>query len=262
MNTLNSKIFLTLIFSVTTLFYTFFQATVVTASGIEKDYMEAVRLYNSRDYDKAVSLFERIADLPVVNGELYYNLGNVYYKKGDIGKSILWYERALKQIPGDPDLQFNHHYVSELVVDKIESTHEPFVDALMFWRNSLTLRDSVFISVALTLTFCCLSILRLFKSRRWMKYGERMMLFMSLMFVASALHEYYSAHFLKQAIVISKEVSVRSGLGDESTELFILHSGSKVNIEDAMRGYVKIRFSGDKVGWLEAKNIEQIDMVH
>jgi tetratricopeptide (TPR) repeat protein len=84
----------------------YFSPVIAHAAGAESDYLEASKLYNKGDFAGAASLFESIAAQHVVNGDLYYNIGNAYFKKGDVGKSILWYERAMKLMPGDPDLLF------------------------------------------------------------------------------------------------------------------------------------------------------------
>jgi len=231
---------------------------VVLAAGAESDYLEASKMYNQGDFTGAATLFESIAAQHVVNGELYYNIGNAYFKKGDVGKSILWYERALKLMPGDPDLIFNHNFVSGLVVDKAEIKSNPLMDVLFFWKKKISARVITFLAVSLFILFIFSSTIRTIKPVRWLKYPERIILGFSLIFIISAFHDYYRGRFEKTAVVISDTVSVRSGLSQDTTELFLLHEGTKVNVDEELRGYVKIRFSDDKIGWVEMKDIEMI----
>lgn len=236
----------------------FLNPVIVHAAGTESDYLEASRMYNQGDFEGAATLFESIAAQQVVNGELYYNIGNAYFKKGDVGKSILWYERALKLIPGDPDLLFNHNFVSGLVVDKAEIKSNPLMDVLFFWKKKIAARTITFLAVSLFVLFILSSAVRSIKPVRWLKYPERIILGFSLIFIISTFHDYYRDRFEKSAVVISDTVSVRSGLSQDTTELFRLHEGTKVSVDEELRGYAKIRFSVDKIGWVEKKDLEMI----
>lgn len=237
---------------------TIFMTVTVHASGSESDYLEASKMYNKGDFAAAATLFDSIAAKHVVNGDLYYNIGNAYFKKGDVGRSILWYERALKLIPGDPDLIFNHNFVSGLVVDKAEIKSNPLLDVFFFWKKKISTRSVAFLAVSLFALFILSSIVRTIKPVRWLKYPERVIFGFSLIFIFSAFHDYYKVRFEKEAVVVSETVSVRSGLSQDTTELFRLHGGTKVNIDEELRGYAKIRFSEDKIGWVEKKDIEMI----
>lgn len=230
----------------------------VHAAGAESDYLEAIKMYNQGDFANAAPLFESIAAKHVVNGDLYYNIGNAYFKKGDVGKSILWYERALKLIPGDPDLIFNHNFVSGLVVDKAETKSNPLMDVLFFWKKKISTRTSAFMAVSLFVLFILSSTIRTLKPVRWLKYPERVIFGISLIFIISTFHDYYKDRFEKKAVVISDTVSVRSGLSQDATELFLLHEGTRVNVDEELRGYAKIKFSDDKIGWVEKKDLEMI----
>jgi tetratricopeptide (TPR) repeat protein len=236
----------------------FLSPVIVHAAGAENDYLEASRMYNQGDFEGAATLFESIAAHHVVSGDLYYNIGNAYFKKDDVGKSILWYERALKLIPGDPDLLFNHNFVSGLVVDKAEIKSNPLMDVLFFWKKKIATRTISFFAVSLFVLFILSSAIRSIKPVRWLKYPERIILGFSLIFIISAFNDYYRDRFEKTAVVISDTVPVRSGLSQDTTELFRLHEGTKVNVDEELRGYVKIRFSVDKIGWVEKKDIEMI----
>ena len=228
------------------------------ASLKEKEYLEAVQHYNNGDYRNAAALFENIAGEKVVNGKLYYNAGNAFYKSGNIGRSILWYERALKLIPGDPDLIFNYNFVNGLVMDKAEDKTNPLINVMFFWKKKLAHRTLTFLAVSFFLLFVILYLIRIIKPVNVLKYPERVFLGLALVFILSSYHDYYEKQFNGKAVVLSDSVSVRSGLSDDSTELFRLHEGTKVSVDERLRGYVKIRFSDDKIGWVKINDIEII----
>ena len=83
------------------------QAAVDTTRNTQT-FLSAVADYRAGAYERAARGFASIADSGVVNAALFYNLANSYLKSGDLGRAILWYERALELSPRDPDLKFNH----------------------------------------------------------------------------------------------------------------------------------------------------------
>jgi tetratricopeptide (TPR) repeat protein len=72
------------------------------------------------------------------NGKLFYNLGNAYLKNDDLGRALLWYERALKRIPDDPDLRFNYDYALTLTKDERGEKESPLLRILFFWKYQLS----------------------------------------------------------------------------------------------------------------------------
>lgn len=232
--------------------------TPAYATETAQDYLEAVKLYNEGHYDKAANLFETISGMGVVNGKLYYNAGNAWFKAGSVGRAMLWYERAMKLIPHDPDLMYNHDYVAGLLKDKVEDKGSPVLAVLFFWKEMLTARMIQWLALIFFLVFWILLVIRMFRSGRSMKVTHWIVLSLAVVFTSTAFYDFYDAHYNKQAIVLSDTVSVRSGLTDDSTELFVLHSGTRVAVDDERRGYMKIRFSGDKIGWVKMKDIEII----
>lgn len=236
----------------------FLTPLAAAASENESLYLEASRMYNQGNYEKAAGIFESITQRHVVNGDLYYNLGNAFYKKGDLGRSMLWYERALKIMPSDPDLLFNHHLVNGLLVDRAETGSNPVVDVLLFWKHRMSARTVSFSAIALFWLFTMVSLFRTFKPVHWLRYPERVLFGFALLFIVSACYDYYRERWVRDAVVISDTISVRSGFSEDATELFRLHTGTKVRVDEELRGYVKIRFSDSKIGWVEKKNIEII----
>ena len=99
-------------------------------------FLDGLNAYKKGNYEDAITQFNQVA-ATVKSGKLYYNLGNAYMKNGDLGDAILWYERALKRIPADPDLKFNLDYARGLVKDKMENEQTPIFRVLFFWNHLL-----------------------------------------------------------------------------------------------------------------------------
>lgn len=230
------------------------------ADGAEPavDFLDGVKSYNEGRYEEAAHRFETVAEQGVVNGALYYNAGNAWFKAGDIGRAMLWYERALIRMPHDPDLTYNHAYVSGLVRDKVDDRPSPIVTVLFFWKDLIGVQTIQILAIVLFAVFWVLRIVAMLRSGRSMKGAHWVVLGFALVFMLTASFDYYQARFHPRATVLADTVSVRSGLSDDATELFVLHSGTRVDVDDERRGYVKIRFSGDKIGWVKKELIEFI----
>jgi tetratricopeptide (TPR) repeat protein len=231
--------------------------TTVQASESARTFLNGIEHYNKGQYEQAAALFEEVARDGVVNEKLYYNAGNAWFKAGHAGKAMLWYERALKLAPHDPDLVYNHQYVSGLLKDKVEEKPSAVFTVLFFWKDLLGKAAIQWLATVLFLLFWVRTIWVMVRSRR-LNAPDWVLLCFALVFCLTAVYDYYDARFNKQAIVIAEEVPVRSGLSESSTQLFVLHSGTRVDVDDERKGYMKIRFSDDKIGWVKIEDVEII----
>ncbi|MCA1784850.1 MAG: BatD family protein, partial [Desulfobacteraceae bacterium] len=102
-------------------------------------FIDAVNKYQAGAFAAAAKSFEAIAESGIRNGHLFYNIGNAWFKAGETGHAILWYERANRLIPRDPDLRFNLAYARTLVKDKQE-TRVSLDDVLFFWQGLIPLQ--------------------------------------------------------------------------------------------------------------------------
>ncbi|MBF0228145.1 MAG: BatD family protein [Desulfamplus sp.] len=235
-------------------------------------FLEGVKAYHNGDFQTAADKFLSIAQGKAIdsgsngydktqtkgikNPYLYYNLGNAYIKAGDVGRAILWYERAKKEIPLDPDLRFNLDYARGFVTDLNENFD--ISELIFFWKDYFPRQIIQYVAIALSFIFFIYSGVRGFK-RKKIFTPAGVIIFLALVFAGcTSFYLYYSNHFNKCAIVVSKEASVRSGNSKDATQLFILHSGTKVRVEEIKDNYLKILFSKDKIGWVSVADAEII----
>lgn len=227
-----------------------FSASAEIQNGESLAFMEGVRQYEAKAYPKAIEAFEKVLAAGVRNGMLFYNMGNACLKTGGIGPAILWYERALLLIPNDPDLRFNLSYARSLVKDEKEGESSPVVAVLFFWKDMFRIATlqwaGIIINAALWLFF---GLYRFFRKGGLLHlcYG---MLILSVLVLGTTGWRLYEHAFRPQAVILPHSVAVRSGQASESTELFILHAGTKVAVKKQANGFLKIRFSEDKIGWI------------
>jgi len=220
-------------------------------------FVDAVRAYKAGDYTAAAEQFESIANTRVNNPDLFYNTGNAYLKAKDLGRAILWYERARKLAPSDPDLKFNLAYAQSLLKDKKEPTFS-FAGILYFWQGLVSLKWLQYASI--TLSFCFF-IWATAQKARGRQLFSGIGIFILLLFAGTTLAaglEYNRINSDVKAVILAEQAGVRSGTMDNATLLFDLHAGTQVRVLEKKDHYMKIRFAKDKVGWVACKNAEII----
>jgi tetratricopeptide (TPR) repeat protein len=223
-----------------------------------RQFLAAMEAYKAGDYAAAVKDLGAIAATGVRNGQLYYNLGNANLKNNDLGRAILWYERALTLIPNDPDLRFNYEYARSLTKDLQEGGPSPLVRILFFWAYDLSARTIIMLALACNLIFWSLAIAWRLTRRRGLRHALLVALVPTVIFALTAAYNYFEAAHHTQAIVLPPTIAVRSGLEPTSTTLFELHAGAKVKVVRQMQDHVQIRFSEDKIGWIPSMAIGRI----
>jgi tetratricopeptide (TPR) repeat protein len=220
-----------------------------------RQFITALEAYKSGDYAAAISGLESIADSGVRNGELFYNIGNAHLKNNDLGRAILWYERARRLIPNDPDLNFNLTYARSLTRDAPEEGQASLVRIFFFWKYQLSAPTILILALAGNLLFWCLAMGWRFTRRRGLRRAMLIVLVPTVVFIFTAGFNYYEGAHRRQGIVLTEQAPVRSGLEATSTELFILHAGAKVKVVKTLKAHFQIQFSDDKIGWVEQSQV-------
>ncbi len=228
----------------------FFSATSRADLGWRRTFVDGIHAYETKHYSAAREAFEKIVAGGVHNGKLYYDLGNACLKSKRLGEAILWYERARKRIPDDPDLRFNLTYARSLVVDKAPDNGTSLSRIVFFWRYHLSPRTVQWMALGLNFVFWTLLALRIFFKRRIPRPAVGAVLALALIFAGTALFNAYETAYRPMGIILPQAAPVRSGVTAADTELFVLHAGTRVRIEKTIPGFVRIRFSSDKIGWL------------
>ena len=224
---------------------------------------DADSAYVQGNYQKAIELYSDILS-EGQSADVYYNLGNAYYRTEEITQAILAYERALLLSPGDADIRFNLQLARTKTIDKMVPQSEFFV---VTWYRSLVNQFSVdgwaYMSLVLLAAAIILALLYLFSSPVWLRkvgfFGGVLAL---LLFGLANLFAWQQKQTLTHrdgAIVIQSAVPVKSTPATNGTDLFILHEGTKVFVtDDTMSDWKEIRMPDGKVGWVETSQIEII----
>jgi len=233
---------------------------MVPARGSEtaRSFITGVTAYQNGNYETAIDAFSAIVDSGVQNAELFYNLGNAYLKNDDLGHAVLWYERALKRNPDDPDLKFNLDYALSLIKDQKAETTLPLPRIFFFWKYQLSADTIQWSAIVLNLIFWLLLVCSHIWQRKRLRQTAYLVLVFVLVFTSTALYNYYERTYRPLAVILPPEVSIRSGLSDTATELFVLHAGTKVRVEKEQNDHYRIYFTDGKIGWVKKELVGRI----
>ncbi len=225
----------------------------------EDFFSEANSLYRHNQYDAALAEYEKILDSGLENGNLYYNMGNCYFKKGELGRAILSYERAKSFIPGDSDLRSNYEYA--------RSSLNLGPDALSGGWFTRTLYKAFagmginILAVILSLVYILIltaMALRMFVDRRF-RFYKIIIASLLLVFALSMGALYRKRQFLnKGAVVVVKEMEAKFEPLEKATTYFTLPEGTKVMVVDSAANWLKVKRQDNKVGWVDRVGISLI----
>ena len=219
--------------------------------------------YAKGNYQQAIKDYQEILKTGV-SSEIYYNLGNAYYRTDNITQALLAYERALQLSPGDNDIRFNLQYARSKTIDKITPETEMF---FVTWYHSLVNFTSVdrwantaIVSIVMALL---LILVFLFAPQMWARksgfYGSAAFL---LLFAFANLFAFQQKHELETkqgAIVIAPTVNVKKTPAASGTDVFVIHEGTRVDITDrGMKQWRGIKLADGREGWLKTSQIEEI----
>lgn len=219
--------------------------------------------YIRNDFTTAIQIYEMILRTGE-SADIYYNLGNSYYKIGDIAKAILNYERALILKPANKDIRSNLEIARAKTVDKVTDVPELFfITWLKSITNSMGIQSWAIIAISFFLLFI-VSIYFFFFSTKIV--ARKTFFILALFFLVFCVIANISAAFQRMvrlnrmnAIIISPSVTIRSTPNDNGTSLFILHEGRKVFIkDDSMKDWKEIQLEDGNVGWVKKNDLEVI----
>ncbi len=224
---------------------------------------EAAKMYQEGEYQKAIDLYTEMLSDDMESATIYYNLGNCYYKQGEVAKAILNYERALLLHPGDSDAKYNLAMAQKSTVDNIKVLPELF---LVRWYNAFvtafTADQWAYISVFLFIGFLVMAVLffhatSISLKKSWFTLGI-IMLLVSVMTICFALKQYHRVTDRDSGIIMVPSVVVRGAPDNSGTELFVIHEGLKVHLIGSLGEWYNVRLADGNEGWIAKTDLEKI----
>jgi hypothetical protein len=236
-------------------------ALAVSLKGFCEDINAAQTLFSQGNvhyikghFQEAIRAYEAVRRKGFESGQLYYNLGNAYFKTGALGEATLNYLRARRFLPRDPEVRANLAYVRSQEQGPFFHEALPVRLARLFTLNELAGMSS-------TLYFlfaACLVCMFLLKKKRtlfrWCTGVTGVSLVAAVFFFLVNLHTVHT----RRAIVISESVQSRFEPFEEATVFFRLSEGTPVKVLSSEGGWVKVRRGDGKQGWVKRQDVESL----
>jgi tetratricopeptide (TPR) repeat protein len=247
----------------------FFLMTVlfITPALVKADndslYYTANKFYQEGKYEEAIATYDSIINAGFESANLYYNLGNSFFRSNKLGKARLYYEKALKLEPADEDSRANLRYLNELLSDRFEEVPVIFYKT---WIKSVLLSLSsnqwAYCSMFSFILAVLSIVIYLLLQQRFLRitgfYSSIVFLILSLSTLTASWKQHKLIQNPETAVVTELSVNVKSAPRETGNGLFILHEGAKVWLEDKTGGWQEIRLSDGRTGWVPEESLETI----
>lgn len=219
--------------------------------------------YAKNKFDLSIKYYEQIVSNGYESAEVYYNIGNAYYKNNHLPQAILNYERARKLSPSNEDIIYNLKMANNKLIDKIEPLPQLFIKD---WWNSLILACSEKSWSMIYISFVWLGfggiVIYFTTKRRSVKQlsfifsiGLFILSFLFL-FISRSSHQLNSAR--NEGIIVTSTVNIKGSPSEQGTNLFILHEGTKVDIEQSNGSWLEVQIPNGNRGWIKAADVAVI----
>ncbi len=235
----------------------------IAAQTPEERYARAGELYSSGDYSGASAIYRKLYEEGFRSEDLLYNAGNAFFKTGDNASAILFYERARLVAPADEDISYNLQIARSRVSDKFETVPQLF---FVRWFDFLSLlaptNTWALAALLLFITSLVLAVIFLTKARasgRLLSFWLSVIaLVFSILFISLAIRNDSLINNNRKAVVTCSIVTGRSEPGESSSELFVIHSGTTVTIEEELGDYMDVQLPDGNKGWIRVDCLEKI----
>jgi len=219
--------------------------------------------YSKGKYEEAIKQYQSILSEDNISTDIYYNLGNCYYKIDDVPNAILNYEKALKLKPDNEDVLFNLKMANKLTIDKIDRLPELFIGST--WRNLVTSKTVdgwayytiglIFLSLLFFVSYLLMQQIIIKKAGF---YAGLFFLGLSLFTFLMAAQHNGIVKQASEAIIFAPTITIQSEPNENSEALFTLHEGTKITLLEENNDWSKIKLPNGNVGWIKSEEIKKI----
>jgi tetratricopeptide (TPR) repeat protein len=233
------------------------------ASAAEDLFKEGNELYRSNEFAQAIEKYELVAAQNYISAELFYNLGNAYFREGMLGYAILNYEKAIKLSPSDEDIKHNLQYAYSRTIDKTESLPKFFI--FEWWEGFLSIFSVSGWSITAYIIFLILltSAGFYFFTKRLLfqrvSFYSGIVTFFLLIFTIGIITVKLKREMnVYYAVVVETRINAKQAPDEKSQNAFLIHEGLKLRLEERVENWAKIRLQDGKVGWVPLHTVKII----
>ena len=233
--------------------------SLINTNASESLFIQGNEEYINENYEMAISLYDSIISNGFESSELFYNLGNCYYKKQDWANAIWYYEKSLKQNAANENASYNLEITNLKIIDRIEAIPQLFYK--IWWKNIINLFSTKTRQILAIICTWAILIVQLLKHVKKIRRGyiSTVLNLLTLILFATSYSSYEKTHNKMGAIVFSASVVVNSAPTENSTNLFTLHSGTKVELIDQIGKWINIKIANGNNGWIKESHCKILD---
>ena len=234
-----------------------------TQSQVEVVFDEGNALYNQGNYTEAIEKYTSIINNGFESAELYYNLGNAYYKINDIANSIFYFEKSLLLDPNNNETKNNLYFSQNMTIDRIETV--PVNQVSKFISKFTNVFDyNTWLLISIIFEFLSLIVFSLYlfnknsdTKKRFFSIGS-IFLFFFIIFLILGINSKSEYEKNNPAILFENRISFKSEPNERSEDLFLLNEGTKVNVLEKLNEWSLVELSNGSKGWILSSTFQTI----
>lgn len=237
---------------------------IVQVSFAQSAFEQGNQFYQKGKYQQAINQYQSVLSSGKQSAEVYFNLANSHYKLHQVAPAIYNFEKALQLNPSDSDIQTNLDFARKMTIDDIKEMPKVGFNKLI---QDLTSRYhfDTWAGIAVVFSFIFLGFFAgyyysssAFKKRVYFT-GMFLVLVLILISISSGMYEKNRIAKEKPAIIFAEVVNVKSEPKSAAPNSFVLHEGTKVFILERIANWKKIQLADETTGWIESKNVRELD---
>jgi len=229
-----------------------------TTSAWGEDISEIARaqqLYNKNEFKAVAEIYEREMASGKINGHRYFNLGNTYFRVGDLPRAILNFAKAQIYLPRDEDVAANLEYVLNQTQNGLDARLTSSLDSILFWSGDFNLKEHLLALLFLNLLFWASLATGLHLRSPASQTTRRILLVLLILAVISTGFRWHRETDTSLGVVRSTQAGVHSGWNETTTVLFQLHQGTLVSLVQAKEGWYELELTDGQKGWIPQGDI-------
>ena len=234
-------------------------AAVAFAEGadVQKLYREGNLAYRNKDYAAAIEKYLKCVESGGVSPELFYNLGNAYFRAGSLAQAILWYERARILSPQDPDIRHNLKFARSLMQDKVMSIYRGvFLRWFIGLLEAFSFRTFWWLMLILSSLATLATVYYILQLRAgWLA------IVLWILFALVLGGWYVKGNRLWErnlGIVMVPKLDARSEPSGDAEIVFTVHAGTRVAIKEHRLGWYRIILENGSSGWVPDSTVARV----
>lgn len=229
----------------------------------QQSFVDANKLYQNSNYTDAVTAYENLLKQGQESSELYFNLGNAYYKLNKVAPAIFNLEKALAICPNDKEIQNNLAFAQKMTIDEVvEVPKVGFSKIVQDFTSIFHFETWAWLTIFFSVLVLICFVGYYFSETTTIKrvFFSTMLTFLLLIIVSffAGFYEKNNYESTKPAIVFAEIANVKSEPNTNASDVFVIHAGTKVFVLESLNNFKKIRLLDLKQGWIENNKIKEL----